>query len=159
MAGANRLRELRGGMSLDELSARSGVPRNAINLIENGRQELTLDKMQKLGRALGCAASALLNDEDVEFRADKTGAEVLEAVRAIPRGAQADAIKAATAVIDLARHLATQSATGLAFDGPLEQISQLARRWNAMDEDRRERALALLDASGFAETRREFRSR
>ncbi len=159
MAGApNRIRELRSaaGMSLDVLSDASGVARNSINLMERGDQELTLEKMRQLGRALGVPPSALLNDEDVEYRPAQGTEGIADVLRQLPRENQVDVTRAAKALVDLARNLAVRHSAGAALDGDDDQIDELVRLWNSMDNDGRARALALLSASGFAEPQHRF---
>jgi transcriptional regulator with XRE-family HTH domain len=158
----NRLNELRTAperdWSLSDLEERSGVPRNSISLIERGDAELTLDKMRRFGRAFGVAPSALLNDEDVEFRPTPENAGLMETLRKIPPRLQAQTVHAALTIADLAQHMAAQRAHGvLAGDG--QHVEKLAQMWNNMDADGRERALGVLEATGFADSHRPFRGK
>src|SRR4051794_21229756 len=55
-----RLRELRGSMSVLELSRRSGVARNTIAALERGEGNPTVDTLYALSDALGVGLAALL---------------------------------------------------------------------------------------------------
>jgi transcriptional regulator with XRE-family HTH domain len=55
------------GLSQNELSKRSGVPRPTITNVESGAQEgLTLDNARKLARALGITIDTLAGKEEKE---------------------------------------------------------------------------------------------
>lgn len=158
MGAPNRIKELRlkAGISLDELSAASGVARNSINLIENGKQELTVEKMRAIARALDMPPSSLLNDEDVEYRPAAGNELLADVLRQVPSNDQSEIARAARAVVHLATTLAVRRSAG-ALDGDDDQVDELATLWNAMDRERRGRALAVISASGFAEVETRFR--
>jgi transcriptional regulator with XRE-family HTH domain len=61
MLVGERMRELRGGMSVLELSRRSGVARNTIAALESGSGNPTVDTLYALADALGVPLSALLS--------------------------------------------------------------------------------------------------
>jgi transcriptional regulator with XRE-family HTH domain len=55
------------GLSQNELSKRSGVPRPTITNVESGAQDgLTLENARKLARALGITIDALAGKEEKE---------------------------------------------------------------------------------------------
>ena len=63
MAIAKNLRALRGGMSVLELSRRSGVARNTVAALERGEGNPTVDTLYALTDALGVPLAALLESE------------------------------------------------------------------------------------------------
>lgn len=159
MAGApNRIKELREAamLSLDALAERSGVGKNALNLIERGKQELTLDKMRRISAAMGLRPAALLNDEDVEYRPGPGASAVFDVLRAVDPEYQADLARAAQAILDIADAIAMKR-NARTFEGDDLQVSELAQLWNGMDRDRRDRAVGLLTASGLSDEARRFR--
>jgi transcriptional regulator with XRE-family HTH domain len=62
MIGENVLREREhAGFSQDELADRSGIPRETINRIEKGKQEVRMLTLLPIARALGVPLMSLLN--------------------------------------------------------------------------------------------------
>jgi transcriptional regulator with XRE-family HTH domain len=55
-----RVRRLDRGLTLDELSQRSGVSRRMITMLEAGETNASLGTLDKLARALGCAFADLV---------------------------------------------------------------------------------------------------
>jgi transcriptional regulator with XRE-family HTH domain len=65
---AQRVRQIRGaeGLSLDTLSARSGVSRSMISLIERGESSPTAVVLEKLATGLGVTLASLFNAPDAD---------------------------------------------------------------------------------------------
>lgn len=55
---------MRGGWTLKEMSARSGIPVSTLSKIEHDRLTLTYDKLQSLARRLGLRMSDLFAEQD-----------------------------------------------------------------------------------------------
>lgn len=153
----NRIFELRAaqGMSLDVLHERSGVARNSINLMEQGKQELTLEKMRLLSKALGVAPTALLNDADVEFRPSPETQPLLDILKGLPKEMMADMTRAAASVVGLARNLAARTSAAN-LEGDQDLVAEMADLWNSMDDAERRRTMKMLSAGGFGDAERRY---
>jgi transcriptional regulator with XRE-family HTH domain len=140
----NRIRDLRDAkhLSLRDLAERSGVAHSKLHRLEIGQTPLTLDRdARKIAEALDVRFSGLLNDDDVELRVDETSSALISAVQEIPVDHRHDAVKAAAAIVRIARTIAAQS-TG-ALKGDHEEIGQLAESWNEFRPEQRREALQL----------------
>lgn len=116
---------------------------NGVFRIETGKQALTVERMRQIARVLGVKPSELLNDEDVEFRADERGMELIRELEEIPVEDRTQTLIAARELVRLARHMAAQHSAG-ALGGDQRQLGELADLWNTFDHGARARALELL---------------
>lgn len=148
----NRIRQLRDdlGWTVRDLAEKSGIDFSTINRMERGAQALDLPRMQRIARAIGVRASALLADEDVELRASEHGQAVLAELNAIDPAEIPDVIAAAREVVRLARNMAAQRSSG-ALLGRSQTVAALADVWNGWDDSERERGLELLRLAGRME--------
>lgn len=153
----NRIKELRTarGLSLSDLEDRCGVSRNSINLIENGDAELTLDKMRRIGKALGVSPSALLNEDDVEFRPGGELQAALDILKEAPSDFYTPIARAARTIIDLSKAIGSRT-SHMPLLGENEEVASLAEIWNSMIPDERSRVLKMLTAGGFGDAARTY---
>jgi transcriptional regulator with XRE-family HTH domain len=149
-AAPNRIKELRDqrGWSLRDLAERCGLTFTMIQRLENGTTQLDVEKMRRISRGFNLPASALLNDEDVEFRANETGNEIMRILREIPPSDCLATLTAAREMVRIANTLAARRSAG-ALHGQDRQVGELAEMWNGFDDERRDRALDLLKVSGI----------
>lgn len=151
MEGAdNRIREFREarGWSERELAKRSGLNFNTIHRLEHGVVSLNVQHMRVLARAFDVKPSQLLNYDDVEVRADEVGIGLVQELERIPESDRAAVLTMSRELVRIVRNTATAWSTG-ALEGAPEQIGQLADIWNGLDDQRRDRAIALLRVSGL----------
>lgn len=146
----NRIRELREdrGWSLRDLEARCRINFNTLARLETGASPLDYDKMRRISAAFQMPVSALLNDEDVEFRLDETGAEIKRILSDIPYGEQAATLQVARELVRIVVATAAQRSAA-ALRGTSHQIGELAEMWNGFGEEQRSRALDLLKVAGI----------
>lgn len=138
----NRIKELRDarGWSLRELDEHSGITHTKLHRIETGATPADISDLRKIARALDVKISALLNDDDVEMRADNFAAGLLDIMKQIPSEVRADVIIAAHAVVRTARGIAAQHSS---LEGNPNQVAQLAETWNRFRDAERGEALDL----------------
>jgi transcriptional regulator with XRE-family HTH domain len=139
----NRVRELRGKMSLDELAKRTGISKNSLHLIETQGAEVTLSKLRMIAHALGVRTSALLVAEDVEYRPGPELAELLKILEPFSPEERLFLTQAAQGIIALVQRLAGQERNA-GLEGSSIEIAQLTDIWNTLSDVDRQRALALL---------------
>lgn len=146
----NRIKELREdrAWSLRDLEKQCGVGFNTLNRLETGASPLDLDKMRKIAAAFGLPASALLNDKDVEFRADAIGQEIIRELGEIPGEDRPDFLQMTRELMRVVRVMASRQSAA-ALGGDPRQIGALADIWNTFDHGKRERAIGLLKMSGL----------
>jgi transcriptional regulator with XRE-family HTH domain len=146
----NRIRELREdrGWSLRDLEQRCKINFNTLSRLETGASPLDYDKMKRISAAFQLPASALLNDEDVEFRLDETGTEFKRVLSDIPYGEQAATLQVARDLVRIVVATAAQRSAG-ALRGEARQVGALADIWNGFGEEQRDRALDILKVAGL----------
>lgn len=144
----NRLRELRDArhLSVRDLAEKSGVDFNTVSRMERGAQALDIPRMRKLAAALNVKPSELLNDEDVELRANETGRALLEQLSTVSPEDQVLLAVAAGEVLKVARRMAAGQSAG-ALMGRAEHVAGLADVWNSWSDAERARGLELLRVS------------
>lgn len=148
----NRLRELRDrrGWSIRDLAERTRIDFNALSRMERDAQAMDTTRMRVIAKALDVKMSELLNDEDVEFRADERSMELLSELNEVPATERTALLVASRELMRVARGLAAQ-ASAAALGGESRQVGQLADIWNSFDHGKRQRALDLLRASGLVD--------
>lgn len=144
----NRIRALRDTrhMSVRDLAEKSGIDQSTINRMERGAQPLDYPRGKRIAAALGVRFSAILNDDDVEMRADDAGNAILAELENIPPHEKASVIAMATALVRIVRVTAARHNAG-ALGGDPEQITELADLWNKYDANGRARVLSILHAA------------
>ena len=136
----NRIREFREarGWTVRDLASRAHMDFNSLFRLETGAIKLDVDRMRRLARVFGVKPSALLLDEDVEFRADDASMELLETLNKV---ASSDRVR----ILGMCRELLAVLRSMQARSNLTEAESQeLARVWGRLDEIRRSRALDFL---------------
>lgn len=137
----NRIKELRGDMSVRELAEKCGFSDHMkVHRAETGHPGTTLETMRRIADALERKLSELFNDEDVEFRPDVDGQAFLTAFDRIPPAMRAHATVAA---FEVARVVAGM-AVSQTLPGNSATLAELADVWRGYDEPGRERAVELL---------------
>lgn len=51
------------GISLKQLEKKTGIPKSSLNRYENNQSDITLVKLEKIAKALGCRISDLYESE------------------------------------------------------------------------------------------------
>lgn len=140
----NRIRELRTGRNwtVRELGDRSGIGFNTIHKLETGAVSLDVERMRRIAKAFDVKPSCLLNDEDVEFRADQSTEVLLSDLMTLPVEQRGNVLRVAVEVSDMVRSLAAQQSAA-ALSGNLNLIRKLADIWNGLNDDARETGLDL----------------
>lgn len=70
----NRIKELRKaqGLTLEQLAAATEASNQHISHLENGRRRLSLDWMERIGKALRCSPLALIDDPSIATTIEET---------------------------------------------------------------------------------------
>jgi transcriptional regulator with XRE-family HTH domain len=141
----NRIAELREryGFSVRDLAEKLGWDHNKLHRLETGASRLDVETMRIVAAKLGLKPSVLLNDADVELRADQDGQEILALLQAVPRERWLDFLVVARQLLDLVHVMAAQKTAG-ALAGESRQIGELREAWNSFDDSGRDRVLAML---------------
>jgi XRE family aerobic/anaerobic benzoate catabolism transcriptional regulator len=96
LAGRVRARRQELSLTLRELSAQTGVSERFLVLLEGGRANVSVTKLEDIGRALGSSAAELLSDRPLEAPSSAPGPGRLVALLGL-RGAGKTTIGAAAA--------------------------------------------------------------
>lgn len=144
----NKIRALRDGrgLSLRELARRTGIDFSTLNRLERGTQPLDVVRMRKIGQVLDVKPSQLLADDDVAIRSDEIGVQLVRELEKIPDADRVPVLAMARELVRVARHIAAQWA-GEPLAGDPDQVMQLSKLWNGLDDPHRARALRTLRAS------------
>jgi len=147
MAGQipNRIKELREarGWSVRDLAQHTGMDFNMVHRLETGAARLDVDRMRRISQAFGMKASALLPNEDVEFRADQDGMALINELQDIPTVERPEVLHMTRELVRITRIMAARQSAA-ALGGDPRQLGQLADIWNQFDDRRRGQAIDLL---------------
>lgn len=125
-----------------DLEKKSGITHTKLHRIETGATAPDFNDLRRIAKAFGVRISALLNDEDVEFRADEFGDDILDLLKSIPTEQRPDVLVAAQHVARAVTGIAAgRSAAALYGDPTL--VDKLAHKWNNLNESDRAYALDL----------------
>ena len=82
----HRMHELRmaAGWSLDQLAQRVNSTRSTLHGVENGRTEMSLHWMRRLGDAFGISPAEILHAQDRPYVLSADELRLLDQVRALP---------------------------------------------------------------------------
>jgi transcriptional regulator with XRE-family HTH domain len=149
----NRIRELRDerGWSVRDLADRV-VPKwnfNKVHRLETGASVMDVNDMRALARVFAVKPSALLNDVDVEFRADNAGLAIIQELDEIPPEDRHEVLKMAREMVRITRIMAPRTG-GAPLAGDSRLALQMSDLWNEFDHEHRVRALDLWRAAGLS---------
>lgn len=84
----NRIREIRQrrGLTQQELGERIGRTNNQVSRFETGDRPIYLETLRLIARALDCTVGDLLSEADNPYRLADTERQVVDYMRADPRG-------------------------------------------------------------------------
>jgi hypothetical protein len=104
--------------------------------------------MRALAKAFGIKPSGVLVAEDVEFRADEAGKQLITVLDEIPADERPAVANMAHELINIAQRTASQMAAATEnFAGKPEHVRKLTRLWNSLSEDAKPAALEVLEAT------------
>lgn len=148
----NRIRFLREarGWTVRDLETRTGISFNMLHKLETGASGLTVDYMRRISRAFDMKASALLNDDDVEFRAEGDNAALIQVLNSVPLTDKPRVLTIAGELAAIVRRSADDlNAAAQRLTGRPDLLEELVKVWNPKDDEAKSGIVNLIRASGF----------